>query len=67
MTGARPWPLYPAAELLASAVCSGAVAVKAGSDEGLTNALPPGPATTASCSALPCMNRGQLRKHTVQP
>lgn len=58
---------YPADELLTGAVCRGAVAVEAGSDEGLTNVLPPGPASTASCSALPCRYCGQLRNHSVQP
>jgi hypothetical protein len=44
---------YRAAGLLAGAVWSGAVAVEAGSDEAATNVLPPGPAWTAWCSALP--------------
>ena len=35
---------YPAEALLAGEVSSGAVAVEAASDEGLTNVLPPGPA-----------------------
>ena len=60
-------PLYLAAELLTSAVCSGAVAVEGGSDEGLTNVLPPGPASTAWFSALPRRYCGQLRNHSVQP
>src|ERR1700759_1221734 len=48
-------------ELLARAVCSGAVAVEAGSDDGATNALPPGPARTAWGRALPRRDWGQLR------
>jgi NAD(P)-dependent dehydrogenase (short-subunit alcohol dehydrogenase family) len=54
-------------ELLARAVCSGAVAVEAGSDDGSTNVLPPGPACTAWCRALPRRYWGQLRNHSVQP
>ena len=44
-----------------------AAAVEAGSDEGVTNVLPAGPASTASCSALPWRYCGQLRNHSVQP
>ena len=58
---------YRAAELLDRAVCSGAVAVEGGSDDGSTNVLPAGPACTAWCRALPLRYCGQLRNHSVQP
>ena len=58
---------YRAPELPARAVCSGAVAVDGGSDDGSTNVLPAGPARTAWCSALPRRYWGQLRNHSVQP
>src|SRR5260370_29049945 len=46
-------PCDQAAEFPAGEVCKGAVPVEAGSAEGFTKVLPPGPACTASCSALP--------------
>ena len=72
MTGRRPAaaarkPGDLAPELFAAAVCSGAVAVDAGSDAALTNVLPSGPACTAWCRALPRRYLGQLRNHSVQP
>ena len=60
-------PVYRTAELFDGAVCRGAVGVEGGSAEGFTNVLPPGPACTAWCSALPLRYRGQLRNHSVQP
>jgi NAD(P)-dependent dehydrogenase (short-subunit alcohol dehydrogenase family) len=44
---------YRASELLAGEVCSGAMAVEGGSEDGSTNVLPAGPAWTAWCRALP--------------
>ena len=44
---------YRASELLAGEVCSGAVAVDGGSEDGSTNVLPAGQAWTAWCRALP--------------
>ena len=43
------------------------MAVSAGSDDGLTNVLPCGPACTASPSALPLRYCDQGRNHSVQP
>jgi DNA-binding NarL/FixJ family response regulator len=54
-------------QLCGSAVSSGAVAVDAGTADGLTNVLPPGPASTASCSALPCRYLSHGRNHWVHP
>jgi hypothetical protein len=48
-------------------VPSGAVAVDGGSDDGLTNVLPSGPADTAMPSALPDRYRSQVMNHWVQP
>src|SRR5215471_13037038 len=57
--GPRAGAGYRAREFPGADVCSGAVAVDALRVAGLTNELPFGPATTASCSALPLRNCGQ--------
>jgi DNA-binding NarL/FixJ family response regulator len=70
--GLRP-ELAPAAggqeacQLSGSGVPSGAVAVEAGIALGLMNVLPPGPASTASFSALPWRYLSHGRNHWVHP
>ena len=56
-----------ACQLCGSAVPSGEVAVEVGNALGLTNVLPPGPASTASSSALPCRYLSHGRNHWVHP
>jgi DNA-binding NarL/FixJ family response regulator len=58
---------YDAVQLPGSGAPSGAGAAAAGTDEGLTNVLPPGPASTASSSALPSRYLFHGRNHMVQP
>jgi hypothetical protein len=48
-------------------VLSGEAPVSAGRVDGLTNALPPGPASTARWVALPARYWDQERNHSVQP
>jgi DNA-binding NarL/FixJ family response regulator len=60
-------PGQDASQLSGSAVPSGAVAVEAGAADGLTNVLPLGPASTTSCSALPCRYFCHGRNHWVHP
>jgi DNA-binding NarL/FixJ family response regulator len=66
-SGCRQGGSQEACQLSGSGVNSGAVAVEAGTAEGLTNVLPSGPATTAWPSALPCRYLFQGRNHWVQP
>src|SRR5690242_9031512 len=57
----------PAPELPVAGVPTGALAVEAASDDGETNVLPCGPASTASPVALPFRYCDQGRNHGVQP
>src|SRR5215469_17770560 len=67
-----PWPPIPPRPQLArkfpvADVPTGTDPVSVGSDDGLMNVLPPGPASTARWVALPPRYWFQSRNHSVQP